>query len=116
MIELHLCVCFRNDDHADVQKERFAGQVPTLRVLRSSEYHRVLQRGFRSNSLLFDESVCLLPETMTVLAPQVLSFAGCVAIMYAFDVFGRLSVEDSERAGSAVQLSVTAPLSLSYYL
>lgn len=71
------------EDGCCKQKNR-AGDVSTLHVLRSSKYHKVLASRFRSSSHLFNQSVCLLPWTMDIVAPQTLRFPGCVAIMYAY--------------------------------
>ncbi|TKS65619.1 Flap endonuclease 1 [Collichthys lucidus] len=94
------------------ERKNGAGDVPTLHVLRSSKYHKVLASGFRSSGHLFNQSVCLLPQTMDIVAPRTLRFPGCVAIMYAFDIFMQLSVKDSRRASSPVQISFTSMLSL----
>ncbi|KAE8287283.1 hypothetical protein D5F01_LYC13321 [Larimichthys crocea] len=100
------------EDDGRCKRRNRAGNVPTLHVLRSSKYHKVLASGFRSSSHLFNQSVCLLPRTMDIVAPRTLRFPGCVAIMYAFDIFMRLSVEDSRRASSPLQISFVSMLSL----
>lgn len=109
MIYCSLC---QGEEDGHLGKERCRSEVPTLHVIRSSAYDRVLPRGFRSSTHIFNQSVCLLPGTMDIVAPLVLRFAGCVAIMYAFNVFRQLSVSKSELASSPVQLSFMSALSL----
>lgn len=96
------------EEHGYQRKDRSSGEVPMLHILRSSDYHRVLPRGFRSSSHLFNQSVCLLPGTMDIVAPRVLR----VAIMYAFNIFRQLSVDESDRVSSPIQLLVMSTLSL----
>lgn len=87
------------------RENSYVGEVPMLHVLRSAEYHRILPSGFRSSSHIFNQSVCLMPGTMDIIAPRVLHFARCVAIMYAFNVFRQLSLDKAERTSRPVQLS-----------
>lgn len=110
-VVIHCSLC-RGEEDGHLGKEGLKSEVPTLHVTRHSAYERVLPRGFRSSSHIFNQSVCLLPETMDIVAPRVLRFAGCVAIMYAFNVFRQLSVSPSELASSPVQLSFMSTLSL----
>lgn len=106
------CSLCQGEEDGHLGKERSRSEVPTLHVIRNSAYERVLPRGFRSNTHIFNQSVCLLPGTMDIVAPLVLRFAGCVAIMYAFNVFRQLSVSKSELASSPVQLLFMSSLSL----
>ncbi|KAJ8009895.1 hypothetical protein DPEC_G00068920 [Dallia pectoralis] len=100
------------EDHEHRKTDSAWGEVPTLHVVRHSEYHGVLPTGFRSTGHVLDQSVCLLPTAMAIVGPQVLRFAGCVAVMYAFDVFGQLCGGGSQRSSAPLLLSFTSTLSL----
>ncbi len=92
------CTCQEDREDGNLwEKDPGVGEAPMLRVLSSSEYHEILPTGFRSDGYVFNQSVCLLPEMTDIVAPGVLSFAGCVAVMYTFNVFKQLSIGEARR-------------------
>lgn len=79
-------------------------EIPTLRVVQSTDYHDFVPRTVRSRGHAFDQSVCLLPETMEIAAPHALHFPGCIAVMYAVCLFRALCLTQDQRATDPTKL------------